>query len=81
MHLFRGRDRPVRRIDLAEGDLLVYRREFEGSAVIVALNLGATPASVSIGGEVLLSTFMDRQGEKADGKLDLRGNEGVIVAA
>jgi alpha-glucosidase len=68
---------PVR----AEADLLVYRREFEGSSVTVALNLGATPASVAVGGEILLSTLLDRHGEKAEGRLDLRGNEGVIVAA
>ena len=54
------------------------------AAVIVALNLGAEPVSVttsSIGNgcEILLSTFLDRQGEKMEGALDLRGNEGVIV--
>ncbi len=65
----------------AEGDLLVYRREFEGSSVTIALNLGATPASVAFGGEILLSTFLDRQGERSDGELHLRGNEGVVVAA
>ena len=50
----------------------------------MALNLGAEPVSVttsSIGSgcEILLSTFLDRQGETIEGALDLRGNEGVIV--
>jgi alpha-glucosidase len=68
----------------AEGDILLYRRHAEGQAVIVALNLGAEPASVSsnavgFGGEILLSTFLDRQGEKIDGEVDLRGDEGVII--
>jgi alpha-glucosidase len=68
---------PVR----ADGDLLVYRREHEDRAVTVALNLGAGPATVAMSsGELLLSTFMDGQGEKIDGTLRLRGNEGVIVA-
>jgi alpha-glucosidase len=70
----------------AEGDLLLYRRQDEGNAVVVALNLGATPVSISsdaagLSGEILLSTFLDRQGEKIQGVLDLRGNEGVIVGA
>jgi alpha-glucosidase len=70
----------------AEGDLLLYRRQREGKAVVVALNLGATPVSISsdaagLSGEILLSTFLDRQGEKIQGVLDLRGNEGVIVGA
>jgi alpha-glucosidase len=68
----------------AEGDLLVYRRECGGEFVVVALNLGAKPisfASEAIGprGEILLSTFLDRQGEKTYGALNLRGDEGVIV--
>jgi alpha-glucosidase len=68
----------------AQGEILLYRRRSDGGAVIVALNLGAEPVSVttsSIGNgcEILLSTFLDRQGEKMEGVLDLRGNEGVIV--
>jgi len=64
----------------AEGDLLVYLRKSAGSALAVALNLGAAPASFRIRGEILLSTCMDRQGEKIAGTLQLRANEGVIVA-
>lgn len=69
----------------AQGDLLVYRRQAEGKAVIVALNLGAAPVTVTtsavrFGSRILLSTFLDREGEQIEGVLDLRGNEGVIVA-
>jgi alpha-glucosidase len=68
----------------AQGDLLLYRREGVEGAVVIALNLGAEPVSIvsdaaALSGEILLSTFMDRQGEKIQGVLDLRGNEGVIV--
>jgi alpha-glucosidase len=68
----------------AQGDLLLYRRQSEGKAVIVALNLGAEPVSVTsssigFGREILLSTFLDRAGEAIGGVLDLRGNEGVII--
>jgi alpha-glucosidase len=70
----------------ASGDLLIYRRRGPSSSVLVVLNLGSDPvslASTPIGGgdEILLSTFMDRAGERPSGSLDLRGNEGVIVGA
>jgi alpha-glucosidase len=70
----------------AQGDLLLYRRQSGGAAVVVALNLGAEPvsldsAAIGLGGEILLSTFLDRQGEKIKGTLDLRSDEGVIIAA
>ncbi|TFW62510.1 DUF3459 domain-containing protein [Bradyrhizobium sp. MOS001] len=68
----------------AQGDLLVYRREAEGTAVIVVLNLGPDPIAVTssairFNSEILLSTFLDREGERLEGVLDLRGNEGVVV--
>jgi len=68
----------------AQGDLLLYRRQRDAAAVVIALNLGAEPISieseaVGLGGEILLSTMLDRQGEKIAGELDLRGDEGVII--
>ena len=64
----------------AEGDLLAYVRRSGDSAVTVVLNLGSAPAAVRLeGGMIVLSTLMDRQGEKISGTLHLRGNEGVIV--
>jgi alpha-glucosidase len=70
----------------AQGDLLIYRRQGDAEAVVVALNMGAEPVSIAsemfrLGGEILLSTFLDRQGEKIHGVLDLRGNEGAIISA
>jgi alpha-glucosidase len=69
----------------AQGDLLIYRREAGGRAAIVALNLGADPVTVTtsaigFGSRLLLSTFLDRESELIEGVLDLRGNEGVVVA-
>jgi alpha-glucosidase len=68
----------------AQGDVLLYRRRADGDAVTIALNLGADPIAVTssaigFGNEILLSTFLDRHGEKIEGVLDLRGNEGVII--
>jgi alpha-glucosidase len=71
----------------AEGDLLLYRRgESEGNMIVVALNLGDEPVSIAsdaaaLSGEILLSTFLDRAGEKIQGAVDLRGNEGVIIGS
>jgi alpha-glucosidase len=68
----------------AQGDLLLYLRSGDGGAVLVALNLGSEPASITSdaighGRKILLSTSLDRQGECIEEALDLRGNEGVIV--
>ena len=69
----------------AQGDVLLYRRRADGETVIIALNLGADPVAVTssaigFGGEILLSTFLDRDGEQVEGVVDLRGNEGVIIS-
>ncbi|KPF94407.1 alpha-amylase [Rhodopseudomonas sp. AAP120] len=68
----------------AEGDLLLYRRQHDGRSLLVALNLGDEPVSAAsdafgLDGEVLLSTLMDRTGERIGATLDLRGNEGVVI--
>jgi alpha-glucosidase len=68
----------------AQGDILLYRRVSDGDAVVVALNLGAEPVSISsssigFGREILLSTALDRHGERIEGSLDLRANEGAIL--
>ena len=78
--LVQGAYRPI----AAEGDLLLYRREGHGGALVIALNLGAKPVSIASssfgsGREILLSTFLDRRGEEVQGALDLRANEGVIL--
>lgn len=66
----------------AEGDLLLYVREYEDERILVALNLGDEPLSASgdhFSGEVLLSTFCDREGERIAGEIGLRANEGMVV--
>jgi alpha-glucosidase len=70
----------------ADGDLLLYRRRSDEGAVVIALNLGAEAVSLAsdaagLSGEILLSTFLDRQGETIEGTLDLRSNEGVIIGS
>jgi alpha-glucosidase len=68
----------------AKENLLIYRRAGNAHCVLVVLNFGADPVElvseeIGLEGEVLLSTVMDRTGEKIAGSLDLRGNEGVMI--
>jgi alpha-glucosidase len=74
----------------AQGDVLMYRREGagegqgEGEVLTIALNLGEEPVALStqghgLDGAILLSTHLDRAGERIHGTLDLRGNEGVVI--
>ncbi|MFG1424681.1 alpha-amylase family glycosyl hydrolase [Roseixanthobacter glucoisosaccharinicivorans] len=68
----------------AQGDLLLYVRVRDGAGrVLVALNLGDEPLSATLpglAGEVLLSTFCDREEERISGEIALRANEGLMVA-
>jgi len=80
--LVKGAYRPI----AAEGDVLLYRREGDGGALVVALNLGAKPISIASssigpGREILLSTLLDRAGELVEDAVELRANEGVILSA
>jgi alpha-glucosidase len=66
------------------GDVLAYRREHQGEALLIVLNLAGDPISIAsdammFAGEILLSTDLDRTGKTAAGSLDLRGNEGLII--
>ncbi|VIO81518.1 alpha-amylase family glycosyl hydrolase [Bradyrhizobium ivorense] len=78
--LVRGSYEPVG----AHGDVLLYRRRSVDGIAVIALNFGTAPATITssaigFSNVILLSTFMDRQGEKVEGMLDLRANEGVIL--
>jgi alpha-glucosidase len=65
----------------AAGDVLAYVREHEGSCFLIALNLGPAPASLAWDGdgEVVLSTHIDQASSPIRGRVDLRGDEGVVV--
>jgi hypothetical protein len=47
--------------------------------VTVALNFTNQPRTIEIQGTIRLSTYLDREGEQAQGKLELRPDEGVVV--
>ncbi len=66
----------------ASDDLLAYVREGEGRRFLVVLNMGAESRTFdgASEGRVVLSTGLDREGEEVSGALELRGEEGMIVA-
>lgn len=64
------------------GGLLAFTREYRSQRVMVVLNFGREAVlfdAANWPGRVLLSTFMDRQGENVSGPLALRASEGVAV--
>src|SRR5262249_13853547 len=68
---------------VASGDLLLFIPEHAQQRLLVALNPGGEPTSVSSqpqawSGQLLLSSFADRH-EVVDGDIALRANEGVVV--
>jgi alpha-glucosidase len=70
----------------AEGDVLAYLRRHGDRQILVALNLGGSSAQLDLattglGGEVVISTEGDREGESIAGTVALRPHEGVIVAS
>ncbi|HEY6709941.1 MAG TPA: alpha-amylase family glycosyl hydrolase, partial [Actinomycetota bacterium] len=65
----------------ADGDVLAYLRTGDDGCWLVALNLGpaAGRLDLAVRGRVELATTPDRDGERVEGRLDLAGDEGVVV--
>jgi alpha-glucosidase len=68
----------------ATGDLLAWVRKDGDRRFLVVLNLGSAPASyappvLDLDGEVVLSTHLDRDGERVRRGLELRADEGIVV--
>ena len=69
----------------AEGDVLAYERRHRAERLIVALNLGKRPHRLQLPDwasdcQPLLSTI-DDAAQLGDGALNLRADEGMILAA
>jgi alpha-glucosidase len=76
-----GRYEPV----AMTGDLVAYVRSHGERRFLVALNLGSEPHAVAYTeagshASIVLSTHLDRAGERVRDTLSLRADEGVIVA-
>jgi alpha-glucosidase len=69
----------------ASGDLLLYIRQHGEERILVTLNLGDEPLSVSlpgggVEGRILLTTMCDRESEAVTGTIELRPAEGMLIA-
>ena len=68
---------------LAQRDLLVFARQADSERVLIALNFGSdavsTPLPDPASGVVLVSSFGDREMERMNGRIELRGNEGLVI--
>jgi alpha-glucosidase len=68
-----------------EGDLLAFERcHHRDASLLVALNLGHDTQRLKLpedatGAQLLLSTGLDREGEKPDSSVELRPAEGIIL--
>ncbi|MGH9456227.1 MAG: alpha-amylase family glycosyl hydrolase [Thermoanaerobaculia bacterium] len=70
----------------ATGDLVVYVRKHMTRILFIVLNLSGRPAtydldSPNLEGTILLSTHLDRRGEKMAESLALRPHEGIVAEA
>jgi alpha-glucosidase len=69
----------------ASGDVLAYERQHGTERLVVVLNFGRQehrlPLPPGSHGRVLLSTFLDRSGERIGPEFSLRPDEGLIVVA
>jgi alpha-glucosidase len=75
-----GHYRPVE----PQGDVLAYERRHGAERLLVVLNLGHRPHTLPLpggtNGRVVLSTFLDRGGDVSLEQVDLRPDEGLVVA-
>jgi alpha-glucosidase len=65
-------------------DLMAYMRKAGERRLLIVLNFDADSrrfnlSELQAGASLLLSTYLDRAGEKLDEELHLRGDEGVII--
>jgi alpha-glucosidase len=75
-----GSYRPIKAAD----GLLLFVREHDDEKLLIALNMGQEPMSLRFAngllqGEILLSSFCDRDTELIAGNLNLRLDEGTII--
>jgi alpha-glucosidase len=67
----------------ARGDVLLFTRELGQSRILVALNFSATAVTVDVPGTrgaVLVSCFAEHDGGTIDGSIELRPDDGLVIA-
>jgi alpha-glucosidase len=70
----------AKRLVQATDNVIAYQRTEGSDRLLVALNLGHEPRELPpIEGTIVLSTHLDREGERLGGPVRLRGDEGIVV--
>jgi alpha-glucosidase len=68
----------------AASGVVAYLRNGGAQRLLVALNFTHAPTTHGLGevrgGRVVLSTFLDREGEEVAGQVRLRADEGLVIA-
>jgi hypothetical protein len=65
----------------ADNGVLRYQRQGEEEHILVLLSMGQDPERIAIeSGSVLASRYLDREGQKVSGKVDLEVAEGIIIS-
>jgi alpha-glucosidase len=63
------------------GDALAFVREAGSERLLVVVNFGGDPVRTEVpGGTIAVATLRAREGERVDGLVRLRANEGLVVA-
>jgi hypothetical protein len=65
--------------------VLVFVRQHRDELILIALNFGSSAATVDVGrsgplGRILLSSGGSRDSEPVGSRLELQGNEGLVIA-
>jgi glycosidase len=64
----------------AEGPLLRYHRTDGTKRFVILVNLGHEPQETGLGeGQIVISTFLDREKELINGNVSLRPAEGLVI--
>jgi alpha-glucosidase len=61
----------------------MFMREDGNDGAMIALNFGNQPTKLAredLTGKVLVSSCLDREGERVHRAVDLRANEGIVIA-
>jgi alpha-glucosidase len=67
----------------ARGDVLLFARALDEKRILVALNLSAAPVTLEARGtrgSVLVSCVAQREGEPVDGRIELKADDGLVIA-
>jgi alpha-glucosidase len=69
------------RLESAMNDTMLYHREWGHRRLSIVLNFSSQPRILTVRnpGRIILSTRMDRRGERFEDKLSLRSHEGIVA--